>query len=130
MCRHDEVRAATDRLDRLLQRLACKGREFPAVLTDEVVMVLVGIEPLVACGVTADVDTLDQMQVLELLQGSVNRGPAHGVEPPVYLQGGQGATLRAEQFDYLSPGPATAESGFFQTARRQLDPMHGRHAIR
>ena len=63
-------------VDRPLQRRIGEGREPPALVADEVVMVELRVEALVAGRIATDIDPLDQVQLLELLEGPVDAGPA------------------------------------------------------
>lgn len=97
-----EIRAPADRLDRLLELLARERRQLPAVLADEVMVVEVGVDPLVAGGVAADLNPLDEVKLLELLQGAVDAGAADRLQPAVDLERGHGAGFAGEQLDDLT----------------------------
>jgi len=95
-----------------------------AVLADKVMVVLVGVEALVAGSVAADVDPLHEVEALELIEGSINGGSADGLQPSVYLERRQGAGLGSEQLDHLPPRAAAAKASLIETPRRPLDPPH------
>jgi len=56
-----ELGCAADSLDRPLERGIGEGGEATALLADKVVVVLLGIDSLVAGGVPADLDALHEM---------------------------------------------------------------------
>lgn len=103
-----EAGGAAEGVDGPLQRLVGEGRHPPALVADQVVVMLIWIESLVPRRVGADVDPLDQVKLLEPVQGAVDAGPPGG-EPPVHLQRRQGAILGRQQRQHLlARGAATA----------------------
>ena len=127
---HLELGRAADRLDRLLQRAIGEGGEAAALLADQVVVVLLGVDPLIAGRIAADLDPLHEMQPVELIQGPVDARPADRVEPAVDLQRRQRAGLAGEQLDHLTPRRAAAVSGLVEALNCCLGPAHGRNRIR
>ena len=125
-----ETRAPAGRLDRRLEALAGEGREPVAALADEVVMVRGGIHALVAGRVATDLDPLDQLQLLQLVEGAVDAGPPDRLDATVDLQRGQRALGAAEQLDHLAAGVAAAVSGFVEPFRCVGGPIQAREAIR
>lgn len=127
---HFELGRTTDRLDRLLQRAVGKGREPAALVADQVMMVQLGIDPLVAGRIAADLDSLHEVQPVELIQGPVDAGPADRVQLPVDLQRRKRAGLAGKQLDHLAPRRATPVSGLVEALNCCLGPIHGRERIR
>src|SRR5665811_2081437 len=113
-----EVGLAADPLDCLLQHFADEGSEATAFLADEMVVVLVGVDSLVAGGIAADLDPLDEVEPVELVQRAVDARPADRVEPPVDLQRGHRARLGGEQIDHFAPRRAAAVSGPLEPMQR------------
>lgn len=105
-----EARLVADRLDRPLQGPVGERRDEPALLADQMVVVLVGVEALVTRSVATDVDSLDQVELLELIERPVDARPADG-KPPIHLQRSQCALLGCEQLDDLTSRPTTAIPG-------------------
>lgn len=125
-----ELGRAADSLDRLLQRAVGKGREPAALLADQVVMVQLGVDPLVAGRIAADLDPLHEVQPIELIEGPVDTRPADRVQPPVDLQCRHRALLAGKQLDHLAPRRAAAVTGLIEALNCCLGPTHGRKAIR
>src|SRR4051794_20806538 len=71
-----ELDAAAHRFDCPLQRAVREWRQPPALLADQVMVVLGLIEPLIGGSLAAGLDPLDEVQLLELLEGAVDAGPA------------------------------------------------------
>lgn len=79
-------------LNRPLQAAVLEWQDPSAGRADEVMMVVPGwIDPLEGGRLTPEFDPLDQAELLELLERSVDRCPADVVEVPVDLQGCRGA---------------------------------------
>ena len=85
-------------------------------------MVPPGIDPLIARRVGAELDPLDEVQLLELLKGAVDARPADSLEPAVDLERGHRAALAGEQLDHATPGVAAAVARLAQRAQRMLFP--------
>lgn len=127
---HLELGRATDRLDRLLQRAIGEGGEAAALLTDQMMVVQLGIDTLVARRIAADLDSLDQVQPLELIEGPVDARPADRLEPPVNLQRRKRTGLSGKQPNHLTPRRTAAVTGLVKAPHRCLGPAHGRERIR
>src|SRR4051794_40204897 len=70
-----EAHAADDPVDRPLQRDVLKGDQPVTAATDRVMMVLsAGIDPLVTGCAAADLEALQQAELLELLERAVDAG--------------------------------------------------------
>lgn len=130
MSRDLELSRTADRRYRPLQRAIGEGGEPAALLADEVVMVLIGVDPLVARCVAADLYPLHEMQLLELVEGAVDARPPNRLEPPVDLQRGEGAGLGREQLDHLAPRGAAAVAGLIEAANCCPGPIHSLDGIR
>lgn len=72
-----EVLSTGDCPYRPLQGAIGEGRQAPASSANQVMMVLVRVDPLEAGGVPADVDPLNEMELLQLVQGPVDACAAH-----------------------------------------------------
>jgi len=81
-----EIGLLADGFDRPLQRAIGEGGELAALLADQVVMVLLGVDPLITGSVAADLDPLHEVEPVQLIQGAVDACPADRVKPPVDLQ--------------------------------------------
>lgn len=108
-----------------------EGDDLAAAPADQmVVMGAVGLEPLVPRRLGTEVDTLDEPQLLELLQSPVDARPANPLEAAIDLQRGQGAGLAGQQVDDPSPRAAAAVAGSLQGLQRVSRPIaprsHGR----
>lgn len=86
-----EAGASSDGLNGCLQLIAGEGGELAALLANEVMVVGSRVHALIAGGVAADVDPLDQLQLLELVQSAVDAGAADRVDATVDLQRGERA---------------------------------------
>jgi len=95
-----------------------------------VVVMLVGVDPLIAGRVAADLDAMHEVELLELVQGAVDARPADRVEPSVDPQRRHRAGLGGEQLDHLSPCRSTAVSSLIEALDRCLGPVHARDRIR
>lgn len=125
-----EAGALADGLDRLLERLAGEGGQLAALLTDEVMVVVGGVDALVARGVAADVHPLDQPQPLEALEGAVDAGTTDRVDATVDLQRRQRAVGAGQQLDDLPSRATAAVSRFVKLRRCVCSPVQVREAIR
>ncbi len=127
---HFELGRAADRLDRLLQRAIGEGGEAAALLTDQMVVVQLGVDSLIAGRIAADLDPLHEVQPIELVEGPVDARPPDRVQPPVDLQGRHRAGLPGKQLDHLTPRRTTAVTGLIEALNCCLGPAHGRERIR
>lgn len=127
---HLELCRLADRLDRPLQRTVGEGGEPAALLADQMVMVQLGVDPLIAGRVAADLDPLYELQPLELIERPVDARPTDRVKPPVDLQRRNRTALTGKQLDHLAPRRAAAVSGLVKALNRCLGPAHGRERIR
>ena len=125
-----EVGRAADGLDRLLERAIGKGGEAAALIADQMMMVLFGVNPLVSSRIAADLDPLHEVEPVELIQRAVDTRPADRIEPSVDLQCRYRAGFCGQQLDHLAPGRATAVSGLIKALNCCLGPTHGRERIR
>ncbi len=125
-----EVGLAADRLDCPLERGVGERRMPAALLTDKMMVVLLGIDSLIAGGVAADLDAMHEMKPLKLLEGAVDARPPDRVEPPVDLQRRHRAGLYRKQLDHFPTCRSTAVSGLVEAPNRCLGPIHGRERIR
>ena len=125
-----ELRRPADRLDRLLQRAVGKGREPAALIADQMVVMQLWVDPLVAGRVAADLDPLHEVEAVELIEGPVDARPADRVEPPIDLQRRKRAGLTGEQLNHLASRSATAVTGLIEALNRCFGPTHGREGIR
>lgn len=125
-----ELRRPADRRDRLLQRAIGKGREPAALIADQMVVMQLRVDPLVAGRVAADLDPLHEVEAVELIEGSVDARPADRVEPPIDLQRRQCTGLAGEQLNHLASRSATAVTGLIEALNCCLGPAHGRERIR
>ncbi|MDX6636021.1 MAG: hypothetical protein QOF06_2224 [Solirubrobacterales bacterium] len=91
-----ELGSRANSVDRPLQRRVLEGDETSAAHADHVVMVLAGIVALEGDDLAADIDAVDEVEVLKLLEGAVNGCYADAGEAPVDLQPGDGAMLTLE----------------------------------
>src|SRR4051794_7337662 len=121
-----EVGALADPLDRPLQRRVRERHQPPAADADHVVVVPSGFVALEGDDLAADVDPVDELELLELLEGAVDAGAADARQTPVDLERRDRTTLAAEQLDHLLPRRPGAESGLVQTRLRSLRPAHRR----
>jgi len=125
-----KARAPAGCLDRRLQALTGERGEPIALLADEVVVVGGRIHALVAGRVAPDLDSLDQLQLLELVEGAVDAGTADRLDAAVDLQRGQRAFGAAEQLDDLAAGVAAAVSGLVEPCGCVGGPVQVGEAIR
>jgi hypothetical protein len=82
------------------------------------VMVLIGVDALIARRVAADLDPLHEVELLELVEGPVDARAAHRIEPAVDLECRHGASLFTQQLDDLAPRSAAAVAGLVEAAHR------------
>ncbi len=127
MLGHLEVHLLAELPDRLLQGVVLEGDHATAVAADRVVVVMaLGIDPLVAGGAAADLDPLDEAELLELLQRPVDAGPADrgtaAAQLVVEVEGGDGAIVPGQRFDHRGAGTAAAVPGGLQGRQRVLGP--------
>ena len=80
-----EVGSLRQSADRPLQTRILEGNDAPTLLADDVMVVDGRVDPLVADGVAAQIDLLDQIEPLQLLQGPVDRAPADSSEAAIDL---------------------------------------------
>lgn len=121
---HLELGGLADTVDRPLQRGILEGDESAAAHADHVVMVLAGVVALVGGALAADVDPVDEVELLQLLEGSVNGCPADRRQPPVNLQRGDCAALALKQLDHLSPSRPGAKTCLVKPPCRLFAPVH------
>lgn len=77
MGRDLELCIAADRLDRLLERAVGERRQQAALLANQMVVVLIGVDPLIAGRIATDLDSVHDVELLELVEGPVDSCPAH-----------------------------------------------------
>ena len=114
-------------VDRALEGRVLEGDHAAAVAADRVVvMVAAGLDPLVAGGAAADLEALDEAELLELLEGAVDAGPAAGgssaAQLVVELERGDRAIVAGERLDHRRAGAAAAQAGGLQRRQRVLGP--------
>src|SRR5512132_279448 len=123
VARHREVGTLRELENRRLQLVVFERDDAAALLADDVMVVMAPwVDPLVASGVTADVNPLDQPQPVELIERSVDGRAADVRQLPVDLERGQGAALVPEDLHDLPPAAATPEARLRQGAQRPLAP--------
>ena len=98
-----------------------------AAPADRVVVVLaVGLDPLIAGGAATDLDSLQQAELLQLLQRAVDAGPADrrlaAAQLVVELQGGDRAVVAGERLDHRGSRPAAAVAGARQGSEARARP--------
>ncbi len=125
-----ELGLATDRLDRPLKRAIGEGGKQAALLADQMVVVPLGVDPLIASRVAADLNPVHEVKPLELVESAIDARPPDRVEPPIDLKRSHRAGLDSKQIDHLSPRRAAAISGLVEALHRCLSPIHGRDRIR
>ena len=114
-------------LQRLLERRIGERLHPPAIVTDEVVVVIaVGMRRLIASDAVADVDPLHEAQVGELVDGTVDaRDPDAAAGRPDAVEDllrRQAAALPPEVLDDGEPGPSLAQAGPSQPVERLVRP--------
>lgn len=78
MRNHAEAAAVFDGLDRLLEPRVCEGLDLPALVADEMVMMIaVGARRLVACDPVPEVDALDESVLGEDVEDAVDAREPH-----------------------------------------------------
>ena len=101
-----------------------EGDHPAASLTDDVVvMVPARFAALVARGVAAEINSLNQAELLELLQCPIDARPANLGKAAIDLKGRKRAVLPGEQLDHLTPGRAAAEARFSERPLGTLGPV-------
>lgn len=75
MGRDLELCIAADRLDSPLERGVGEGRVTTAQFADQMMVVVLGVDSLVARSVTADLHAMDEVKLVELLEGAVDACP-------------------------------------------------------
>ena len=75
-----EAEPIADPMDRLLQVLVIEGDQGPALVADQVMVVTAvrSVRPLEASDAIANVDSADQVQTVQQLEGAVDARPADG----------------------------------------------------
>ncbi len=85
-----------------------------------------GVDALVAGGAAADLDPLDQAELLELLEGAVDAGPADrgpaAAQLVVEVERGDRAVVAGERLDHGGAGAAATVAGRLQGLQGMLGP--------
>ena len=126
--------AAGDLVDRALEPYVAERLDLAAVAADEVmVVVAVGPRRLVPRNPVARVDSLDQPEVRERLEGAVDGrdpdrppGPAKAVED---LLRAHAAVLAAQELHDGAPGAAAPKARAFECFERMTSPDHASQCI-
>jgi hypothetical protein len=86
----------------------------------------VGVDPLVAGGAAADLDPLDEAELLELLEGAVDAGSSDRWLAPaqfvIELQGSDGAVMAGQRLDDRGASAAAPVAGCSQRLQRVPSP--------
>src|SRR3954451_1414356 len=122
-----ELGALADALDRPLQLRVREGDQAPAADADHVVVMAPRVVALEGDDLAADVDPVDQFQLLQLLEGAVDAGPPDVRQPPIDLQRRDRTALAAEQLDHLLPRRPGPEPGLVEAPPRSFCPAHVEH---
>jgi zinc transport system substrate-binding protein len=117
---------ARDADDRSLERLVLERLDLPAVVADEVMVVLGAARGLEPRDSVAEVDPLDEAAAVEALEHAVHARDADarapGANAVVDLERGEAAVLPAEVLDHLAPGGPAAATRGPQALERVLGP--------
>ena len=128
------AQAAGDLVDRTLEPDVAERLHFPAVTADEV-MVVVAVRPrrLIPRDPVARVDSLDQPQVCERLEGAVDGGDPDGPPGPAKavedLLRAHTAVLAAQELYNRTARAPAAKAGAFECLERMTGPGHTRQCI-
>jgi hypothetical protein len=125
------AQAAGDLVDRALEPYVTERLDLAAVTADEmVVMVAVGARRLEPRDSVAGFDSLDQPEICERLEGTVDRGdPDRPPGPPKAVEDllrAHAAVLAAQEVHNSATGAPAAEACAFQCFERMTSPAHGR----
>jgi hypothetical protein len=126
------VDARGERADRLFELGVFEGGDAAAPVADEVVVVVAaGVGWLVAGGAVADVETLDEAQLTEQLDGAIDAGNAGwltaGAKRIGNLSSGQAAVLLGEEVDHVGASGAAEVAGLDQAVGGIFSPVLVRH---
>ena len=125
--RHDVPAPVGDALDRRLERRVLERLDLPAVVADEMVMVVAaGVGRLVAGDAVAQVDPLHEPQLVHAVERAVHACDADTgaarARAVMDLVRREAAVLLTEQLDDLSSRAATAAAGLAQPDERRIRP--------
>ena len=129
MRRHDVPTSVGDPLDRGLERRILERLDLPAVVADEVMMmVAAGVGWFEACDAVSQVDSLDEAELVHAVERAVHACDSHSrasrADALVNLVRRKAAVLLAEQLDDAPTRTATAAAGLSQPDERCLGPEH------
>lgn len=122
-----ELRPLADPLDRPLQVGIGKGHQTPAADADHVVVMTARVIPLESHNLAADIDPMNQFQLLELLERPVNAGPPDTRQPPIDLQRRNRAALTAKQLNHLQPRRPSPKTSLIKARPSAIHPAHAEH---
>ena len=130
MRRHDVPAPVGDSLDRRLERGVLERLDLPAVVADEMVMMIAaGVGRLEARDSVSEVDSLDEAQVGHAVERAVDaRNPdpsAARADAIVDLVRREAAVLLAEELDDDAASASAATARLAQACERDLRPGHG-----
>ena len=114
--------------DRPLERRIAERLHLPAVVTDDVMVVLAGPGRLEAGDAVAHVDALHQPELRERVEDTVDAGdpdrPALAAEELVQLLRADTAALAREELEDGRPGAPGAKAGALDGSVRRREPAH------
>ena len=124
----DDVPARSlDPAQRTLQAGVGEGLDLPAVVTDEVVMMILRLLRLVAGGARSELDPLYEAALGEQVEDAVDAGdsnpPALRAEGVEDLLGAQAAFLSAEELDHRTPRTSAAKASFRKRGEGSVGPV-------
>jgi hypothetical protein len=122
-----ELGSLADPFDCPLQLRIGERHQAPATDADHVMVMAARVVALKGDNLAADIDPVNQFELLQLLEGAVDAGAADVRQPAVNLQRRDRAALATKQLDHLQPRRPRPEAGLVEPRPSSIRPSHTTH---